>query len=177
MCSSLQPPILLNLVLNYSCEMSISAEIASGSCQSTCKDEQTEAASVEHLVLFGLGLRVFDFLECHGEPPKQGAYHSPNFSSSYPNCSPTKLVAASRTPSHVLAPNFHVSYCKTTTSPRARMFEDVRGSSSFRYILVAPQGFEPRLIGSEPTVLPLNEGAKAGMVPLRVAKDGSLTAF
>jgi hypothetical protein len=25
--------------------------------------------------------------------------------------------------------------------------------------LVAPQGFEPRLIGSEPTVLPLNEGA------------------
>ncbi len=26
--------------------------------------------------------------------------------------------------------------------------------------LVAPQGFEPRLIGSEPTVLPLNEGAK-----------------
>ena len=26
-------------------------------------------------------------------------------------------------------------------------------------ILVAPQGFEPRLIGSEPTVLPLNEGA------------------
>jgi hypothetical protein len=28
-------------------------------------------------------------------------------------------------------------------------------------VLVAPQGFEPRLIGSEPTVLPLNEGAKA----------------
>lgn len=27
--------------------------------------------------------------------------------------------------------------------------------------LVAPQGFEPRLIGSEPTVLPLNEGAAA----------------
>jgi hypothetical protein len=26
-------------------------------------------------------------------------------------------------------------------------------------LLVAPQGFEPRLIGSEPTVLPLNEGA------------------
>ena len=26
-------------------------------------------------------------------------------------------------------------------------------------VLVAPQGFEPRLIGSEPTVLPLNEGA------------------
>jgi hypothetical protein len=26
--------------------------------------------------------------------------------------------------------------------------------------LVAPQGFEPRLIGSEPTVLPLNERAK-----------------
>jgi hypothetical protein len=25
--------------------------------------------------------------------------------------------------------------------------------------MVAPQGFEPRLIGSEPTVLPLNEGA------------------
>lgn len=32
--------------------------------------------------------------------------------------------------------------------------------------LVAPQGFEPRLIGSEPTVLPLNEGAiLQGMVP------------
>jgi hypothetical protein len=29
-------------------------------------------------------------------------------------------------------------------------------------LLVAPQGFEPRLIGSEPTVLPLNEGAAAG---------------
>ena len=29
-------------------------------------------------------------------------------------------------------------------------------------VLVAPQGFEPRLIGSEPTVLPLNEGAAAG---------------
>jgi hypothetical protein len=26
-------------------------------------------------------------------------------------------------------------------------------------LLVAPQGFEPRLIGSEPTVLPLNERA------------------
>ena len=29
-------------------------------------------------------------------------------------------------------------------------------------VLVAPQGFEPRLIGSEPTVLPLNEGAMQG---------------
>ena len=34
-------------------------------------------------------------------------------------------------------------------------FEEVRRSA----VLVAPQGFEPRLIGSEPTVLPLNEGA------------------
>jgi hypothetical protein len=35
------------------------------------------------------------------------------------------------------------------------LFEEVHGSA----VLVAPQGFEPRLIGSEPTVLPLNEGA------------------
>ena len=35
----------------------------------------------------------------------------------------------------------------------------VRGN--LQRILVAPQGFEPRLIGSEPTVLPLNEGAAA----------------
>jgi hypothetical protein len=34
------------------------------------------------------------------------------------------------------------------------MLWDVQGQE-----LVAPQGFEPRLIGSEPTVLPLNEGA------------------
>ena len=36
-----------------------------------------------------------------------------------------------------------------------RKFRNVRGSPE----LVAPQGFEPRLIGSEPTVLPLNERA------------------
>jgi hypothetical protein len=29
-------------------------------------------------------------------------------------------------------------------------------------VLVAPQGFEPRLIESESTVLPLNEGATRG---------------
>lgn len=38
---------------------------------------------------------------------------------------------------------------------RTRKFREVSGSA----VLVAPQGFEPRLIGSEPTVLPLNEGA------------------
>ena len=32
-------------------------------------------------------------------------------------------------------------------------------SEARRACLVAPQGFEPRLIGSEPTVLPLNEEA------------------
>ena len=40
--------------------------------------------------------------------------------------------------------------------------------------LVAPQGFEPRLIGSEPTVLPLNEGA-TGVLP--ESRMLSLTAF
>ena len=37
----------------------------------------------------------------------------------------------------------------------AKRFREVRRSTE----LVAPQGFEPRLIGSEPTVLPLNERA------------------
>src|SRR5665213_1786206 len=40
--------------------------------------------------------------------------------------------------------------------------DNVRGGarkSNHCEFLVAPQGFEPRLIGSEPTVLPLNEGA------------------
>lgn len=36
-----------------------------------------------------------------------------------------------------------------------------------RMVLVAPQGFEPRLDESESSVLPLNEGAiMQGMVPL-----------
>jgi hypothetical protein len=45
-------------------------------------------------------------------------------------------------------------------------------------VLVAPQGFEPRLIGSEPTVLPLNEGAKIVALLAFVSRtECSLTAL
>ena len=52
--------------------------------------------------------------------------------------------------------------------------QEVQGSA----VLVAPQGFEPRLIGSEPTVLPLNEGAAAGRrSPSSRDRTPSLTTF
>ena len=42
--------------------------------------------------------------------------------------------------------------------PGARLFHGIRKVQRSA-VLVASQGFEPRLIGSEPTVLPLNEEA------------------
>ena len=55
-----------------------------------------------------------------------------------------------------------------STYPRADRFREVRES----VVLVAPQGFEPRLNDSESSVLPLNEGATR----LRASRMDSLTA-
>ena len=56
---------------------------------------------------------------------------------------------------------------------RRRAKKNARRRRAFRF-LVAPQGFEPRLIGSEPTVLPLNEGAAAVQSLTRRAADASV---
>jgi prophage regulatory protein len=71
-----------------------------GSCR---QDEQTETASVEHLVLLGLRLSVFEFLDgqCHDEPPRWGNSHSPTFGSSYPKPFPNNIDGCPRTDSHL----------------------------------------------------------------------------
>ena len=85
-------------------------------------------------------------------------------------CSPS--ASASYVHGQSLKPGRRVAGTKKGPSEVACLDEEVYKESRRSTWLVAPQGFEPRLIGSEPTVLPLNEGAiKQRTAPLCGSAD------
>ncbi len=96
--------------------------------------------------------------------PLRGRTHSPQFA--FARCLAAAIVQFSQNPHRVETSMREpqkraILVISCLLEARAESPPLFHKSSSLKssYSLVAPQGFEPRLIGSEPTVLPLNEGA------------------